>query len=180
MRWWRKSRTRQWTRHMGLLWLTRQSLWLTELGIHLENNRDVLNRCTQDYGLISPPNPKKSKNVSWYFFRKYSQYLWGSRGRCFEPCRKGDGNVQRFQQKLWTCSWTCDCHVSHGYFGYPMNSSWTNDLCRSRTEHFFLRSHPQYFSFGCQEHGHQGYLHDFRRKKLLIHRRYVDDFRNEK
>ncbi len=45
-----------------------------------------------------------------------------------------------------------------------------------RAEHFF----PQIFFFGFQEHGHQGYLDDFRRKKQLICHRHVDDLRNEK
>ena len=61
-----------------------------------------------------------------------------------------------------------------------MNSSKSESLLRIRAEHIFLRRQPQFFFFGFQEHGRQGYLDDFRREKKSIHHRHIDDFRNEK
>jgi hypothetical protein len=41
MRRWRNSRRRQWTSHRGLLFLTRQYLRSTELGLHLRKSQEL-------------------------------------------------------------------------------------------------------------------------------------------
>ena len=57
-----------------------------------------------------------------------------------------------------------------------MNCSWT----RVRVEHHFFRRQPQFFFCGFQEHGRQGYLHDFGRENTLNPTGICHDLRTDK
>ncbi len=61
---------------------------------------------------------------------------------------------------IWIMIWSWSDHEI-------MIRSWCRSLVRSRGDHNFFVVSTEKFSFGFQEHGHQGYLHDFGREKNL-------------
>ena len=123
-------------------WQRRFSMYVGRLSF-LYQNKNPVDHIIYNETISCFPDLLRSRGfkLNYYFF--LNEFI--TVPNLMEISKYSNKNCELVHEpKLWLSreSWI---------FGYPMNSSWTKDLCRSRTEHFFLRCHPQNFSFGFQE-----------------------------